>query len=348
MAGVLVTGGAGFIGTNLCARLLALDHRVRILDDLSRGGSERNLQWLRQHPRSRNLEFLKGNVADSVALERALEGVNRIFHLAGQVAVTSSVLDPTTDFEANAAGTFRLLETARRKAPEAVFVYASTNKVYGALESVDVIEGPTRYEIPQLPFGIPETTPLDFHSPYGCSKGAGDQYVRDYARIYGMQTVVLRQSCIYGPRQYGHADQGWLAWFVRAAMSGAPLTIWGNGKQVRDVLFIDDLLDVYEGVVDHIDRTAGEAFNVGGGPSMSVSLWPELAPLLEQLTGKRPEVTYTNSRPGDQKVFVSDIRKIQARTGWSPQTTLSEGLGRFSAWLREELNGSQTSTSVTS
>ena len=345
---ILVTGGAGFIGANLCARLLASDHRVRILDNLSRGGADRNLHWLQQHPRARNLDFLKGNVADPAALTQALAGVQRIFHLAGQVAVTSSVLDPTADFEANAAGTFRLIETARRMTPDAVFVYASTNKVYGALESVEVVEGRTRYEIPQLPFGVPETAPLDFHSPYGCSKGAGDQYVRDYARIFGMRTVVLRQSCIYGPRQYGHADQGWLAWFVRAAIAGTPLTICGNGKQVRDVLFIDDLLDAYEAVVEHIDRTAGEAFNVGGGPASSVSLWPELAPLLEQLTGNRPEVSYADWRPGDQKVYISDIRKIQERVGWSPRTSLPDGLARFTAWLREELEEVRRRPALTS
>jgi len=337
MAVALVTGGGGFIGANLCARLLRAGHRVRILDDLSRVGAERNVAWLAQMFGAGSFDFQRASVADRAALSKAVAGVDRIYHLAGQVAVTCSVEDPAADFEANAVGTFYLLEAARLHAPEAIFLYASTNKVYGSLAGMDVVEKETRFELPEFPYGIAETAPLDFHSPYGCSKGAGDQYVRDYARIYGLRTIVLRQSCVYGPRQFGHSGQGWMAWFVLRSLTRERLVIHGNGKQVRDVLFIDDLMDAYDAAVERIERTAGEVYNVGGGPANSVSLWSELAPMLSQSIGGLPEVSYAEWRPGDQKVFISDIRKIREHLGWSPKTSVRCGLDRLVSWLRDEL-----------
>lgn len=332
MSEVLVTGGAGFIGSNLCARLLRGGHTVRVLDNLTRTGAESNLAWLEQIGGAR-LHYIRGSVADNDLVRTAVRGVDRVYHLAGQVAVTSSVVDPAFDFEANAVGTFRLLEATRQLAPRAVFLYASTNKVYGSIESEPVEEQATRYAFRDLPHGIAETTPLDFHSPYGCSKGAGDQYVRDYARIYGVRTVVMRQSCIYGSRQFGHSDQGWLAWFVWRALEQQPIQICGDGKQVRDILAVDDLIDAYDAAVDRIDEVAGEVFNVGGGPERSISIWPELAPMLERLTGTRPQVTLTAWRPGDQRVFISDIRKAKQLLGWSPKIGIDDGLRELIGWL---------------
>jgi CDP-paratose 2-epimerase len=227
------------------------------------------------------------------------------------------------------------LEAARAHAPEAVFLYASTNKVYGQLEGLRVSEQPSRYVLPDLPHGVGEGQPLDFHSPYGCSKGAGDQYVHDYHRIYGLRTVVLRQSCVFGPHQSGTEDQGWLTWLVMAALDGRPITVFGDGKQVRDVLFIDDLLDAYDLAVAGIDRAAGEIYNVGGGPDRSVSVWQEFGRLLETLLERAIAVRYAAWRPGDQRVYVSDIRKAQRELGWSPTVSVEEGVRRVLAWASE-------------
>lgn len=334
MRDFLVTGGAGFIGANLCMRLLEGGASLRILDDLSRPGSERNLRVIADTYPGR-FTFHPVTLGYGADLAAAVRGADRIYHLAGQVAVTSSVQDPFADFEANAIGTFRLLDAARMYAPEAAFLYASTNKVYGELTWLGITETPTRYELRDMPYGVSESTPLDFHSPYGCSKGAADQYVRDYARIYGMRTVVMRQSCIYGPRQLGHSDQGWLAWFTECTLRRQPLIICGDGRQVRDVLFIDDLLDAYEAALSEIDHVAGEVFNVGGGPRNSVSVWAELEPLLREVVGWTSDVTYCAWRPGDQKVFISDIRRIEARLGWKPHVSVRAGLERLVAALRE-------------
>src|SRR5258708_1788416 len=262
---ILVTGGAGFVGCHLVQDLLGDNRKVTVLDSLSRRGSERNLEWLHREHSDGDVRFVKGDVRDPQAVKSAAEDVDAIYHLAGQVAVTSSVQDPRLDFEINALGTLNVLEAARQSPCQPVVMFTSTNKVYGGMEDVALVEKDTRYEYRDLPDGIPESRPLDFHSPYGCSKGAADQYVRDYARIYGLRTVVFRMSCIYGPRQFGNEDQGWLAHFIISAGTGAPITIYGDGEQVRDVLFVEDLVRALRGAVDKISVTAGKVYNIGGG-----------------------------------------------------------------------------------
>lgn len=329
---VLITGGAGFIGTNLAERLVARGDDVVIFDNFSRGGTRENLAWL-QGRHTSGIRVRHGDLADAEAVCAAARGVTVIYHLGGQVAVTTSVRDPRADFSANALGTLNVLEAARLSGDNPIVLYASTNKVYGALEGARAIEQATRYAFADLPHGVPETWPLDFHSPYGCSKGAGDQYVRDYARIYGLRTVVFRQSCIYGYRQFGIEDQGWLAWMVIAATTGRPITIYGNGKQVRDVLFIDDLLDAYDSAVQRIDVAAGEIYNVGGGPQHSMSIWVEFGPILADMVGQAIPVTFCDWRPGDQPIYISDVRKAGRDLGWSPRVSPREGIGRLHQWV---------------
>jgi CDP-paratose 2-epimerase len=279
----LITGGAGFIGSNYAARCLSRGEEVVIFDNLSRRGADRNIEWLSDQFNRKSFNLVKEDIRDAEAIKFAARGADRIVHLAAQVAVTTSVTDPTTDFEINAGGTFNALEAARASGRKPAFLYASTNKVYGGMEDVEVVEKNMRFDYKDLPEGASESQPLDFHSPYGCSKGAGDQYTRDYHRIYGLPTVVLRQSCIYGTRQFGVEDQGWLAWFIIAAVTGRPITIYGNGKQVRDVLFIEDLLDAYDAAFANIKTSAGQIFNIGGGRQNSISVWSEFGPLLEDL-----------------------------------------------------------------
>jgi CDP-paratose 2-epimerase len=331
---VLITGGAGFIGSNTADRLLTEGHEVVILDNLSRPGSEKNLAWLRE--KHGELPFYQVDVRDPVALERAFveaREVQTILHFAAQVAVTSSVTDPRYDFEVNALGSLNVLEAARRHTPEAVMLLTSTNKVYGALSSFEVEEQETRYRFADLSGGVPETIPLDFYSPYGCSKGAADQYFLDYHRIYGLRTVVFRNSCIYGRRQFGIEDQGWLAWFVIAAVYGRPITIYGDGKQVRDVLFVDDLVEAMLRAVGRPDVTQGQAYNIGGGPENSLSVWAEFGPLLAGLTGQSIEVVLEGWRPGDQRVYVSDISKARRDLGWTPRIGVSDGVKRLFDWV---------------
>jgi CDP-paratose 2-epimerase len=282
--------------------------------------------------------LVKADVRDAEAIKSAARGADRIVHLAAQVAVTTSVTDPTTDFEINAGGTFNTLEAARASGRKPAFLYASTNKVYGGMEDVQVVELENRFDYQDLPDGASELQPLDFHSPYGCSKGAGDQYTRDYHRIYGLPTVVLRQSCIYGTRQFGVEDQGWLAWFIIAAVTGRPITIYGNGKQVRDVLFIDDLLDAYDVAFANIKTSAGQIFNLGGGRKNSISVWSEFGPLLENLLGKPIKTKRKEWRPGDQPVFISDIRKAQTLLGWQPKVGVEQGIQRLFNWVKENLD----------
>lgn len=329
----LVTGGAGFIGSNLVHRLLRQGHQVTIFDNLSRSGCQQNIAWLQQQFGQDAFCLVQGDLTDFAALQRAATGVERIYHLAGQVAVTTSVKNPRQDFEANALGTFNMLEAARTVANDPIVLYASTNKVYGGMEDVSIVEEETRYRYADFPYGVAETQPLDFHSPYGCSKGAGDQYVRDYARIYKLRTVVVRQSCIYGYRQFGIEDQGWLAWFIIAALKGRPISIYGNGKQVRDALFIEDLLDGYEAVTENIDQVAGEVFNIGGGSENTISIWREFGPLLEDLLGCPIQVEYHTWRPGDQPVYISDIRKAERALGWKPRTPVAQGTECLYRWI---------------
>jgi CDP-paratose 2-epimerase len=335
MAQMLITGGAGFIGANLAARLLAEGHDVTIFDNLSRSGAERNLAWLKEEFGPQNLRLVQADVKDFAALQAAAAGAQRIYHLAGQVAVTTSVADPRQDFLDNALGTFNALEAARTVGEDPIFIYASTNKVYGGMETVKIIEKDGRYAYADYPRGIPESAPLDFHSPYGCSKGAGDQYARDYHRIYGLRTVVFRQSCIYGYRQFGIEDQGWVAWFMIAALKNRPITIYGDGKQVRDVLFIDDLLDAYDAAVNHITASAGQIYNVGGGPANTMAIWSEFGPILEELLGRPIPVCHEDWRPGDQKVYISAIDKIGRELGWAPQVGVREGLSRLYTWMSQ-------------
>jgi CDP-paratose 2-epimerase len=329
---ILVTGGAGFIGCNLAAALLRTGEQVTIVDNLSRPRTDQNLAWL-QAQFGQRLRFERVDIRDQVAMNALIPGHDAVFHLAGQVAVTTSVVNPREDFEINTLGTFNILEAARLAGTPPVVVYASTNKVYGGMEEVRVVEQPTRYAYADFPAGIPETQLLDFHSPYGCSKGAGDQYVRDYARIYGLKTVVFRQSSIYGPRQFGVEDQGWAAHLVIAAVTGRPITIYGDGKQVRDMLYIDDLVAAYLAALDRIETVSGRIYNVGGGPRNTISIWAEFGPLLERLIGKRPEVRYGPWRPGDQPVYISDIGKAERELNWKPVVAFEDGIERLVRWV---------------
>jgi len=331
---IFITGGAGFIGCNVADFHLRRGDRVVIFDNLSRKGTETNLAWLQENHGGDRLTFVRGDVRDFAALCASLPpDAARVYHLAAQVAVTTSVADPREDFEINALGTFNLLEAVRARAPQALVLYASTNKVYGGMEDVAIVQEATRYRYRDLPLGVSEEQPLDFHSPYGCSKGAGDQYVRDYARIYGLRTVVFRQSCIAGTRQFGVEDQGWVAHFCIAARLGRPIAIYGDGKQVRDVLWVGDLVAAYEAAAQHIDIAAGQVYNIGGGPENTMSVWAEFGPLLEGLAGHPIPVTYHDWRPGDQPVYVSDIRKAERELGWRPAVALADGIRRLWAWI---------------
>jgi CDP-paratose 2-epimerase len=328
---ILITGGCGFIGCNAASRFTLLGHSVTALDNLSRSGSDRNLEWLREQGQ---VEFIKGDVRDADFVGNLI-GQRRFdaaIHLAGQVAVTTSVADPRLDFEINALGTFNLLEAVRRHSPETIVLNASTNKVYGKLPDFNLEEQPLRYALPDLPHGVNETQPLDFHSPYGCSKGAADQYSVDYARIYGLRTVNFRQSCIYGYRQFGVEDQGWVAWFTIAHAVGQPVTIYGNGKQVRDILFVDDLIDCYLAAIERIESVSGMIFNIGGGPNNTLSL-VELLELLSERSGRMVEHGFDEWRPGDQPVYVSDIRKAGSLLEWQPKVSVIEGIDRLVNWV---------------
>jgi CDP-paratose 2-epimerase len=331
----IVTGGVGFIGCHAAERFHKAGHRVVLVDNLSRPGAEANLAWLRAQGLS---TFVRADVRDERAMNALLAAhadADAVLHLAGQVAVTTSVQDPRGDFETNARGTLNVLEAVRTVAGgRPAVLYSSTNKVYGNLEHVQVVERDGRYAYLDRPDGVSEAEPLDFHSPYGCSKGAGDQYVRDYARIYGMKTVVFRQSCVYGTRQFGVEDQGWVAWFCVAATAGRPFTIFGDGKQIRDTLWIGDLLDVYDRAIERIDTISGEVFNIGGGPSNTMSL-RELVAKLERAFDRRFFPMFADWRPGDQRVFVADIRKAERRLGWRPKVSTDEGVDRLIAWVRK-------------
>lgn len=333
---ILITGGAGFTGINFARHYLEHGHEVVVLDNLSRRGGPENLRWLQDiNDDASRLEILVEDVRmPGPATAAAVESADLLLHFAAQVAVTTSVIDPRHDFDVNALGTFRMLELVRQsQGKKPAFFYSSTNKVYGGMEDVETVEEERRYRYANLPGGVPESRPLDFHSPYGCSKGAADQYVHDYARIFGLRTAVFRQSCIYGYRQFGIEDQGWVAWFVIAAELGRPLTIFGDGKQVRDVLFIDDLIGAYDAAWRSIDTTSGQVYNLGGGPANAISLL-ELLELLGEIRGEEVRVRFDDWRPGDQPVYVSDIRKARADFGWEPAIDWREGVGRLVEWVR--------------
>ena len=336
MRPVLITGGAGFIGTNLAHRLLASRRPVIVLDSLARPGVEQNLRWLRDvHGDGLTVEV--ADVRDAAAVRRAVNRAGQVFHFAAQVAVTTSLGDPLEDFEVNARGTFNLLEAIRAQPLPPPLVFTSTNKVYGALEDVSLRRRTRSYQPLDGDVagrGVSELRPLDFHSPYGCSKGSADQYVRDYARSFGLPTIVFRMSCIYGPHQHGTEDQGWVAHFLIRALEGRPITLYGDGRQVRDVLFVEDLVDALLLAQRCMPTESGEVFNIGGGPANAVSLL-ELIHEIGELTDRPPEVAYDDWRVGDQRWYVSDTCKFGRATGWRPTVGVREGVARLGAWLRE-------------
>jgi CDP-paratose 2-epimerase len=331
----LITGGAGFIGSNYAHRLLSRGEVVVILDNLSRHGTRNNLQWLQDSFGKDSFVFIQEDIRNPAALDSAVRSSDVIVHLAAQVAVTSSVADPREDFEVNALGTFNVLEAARKSGRQPIFIFASTNKVYGGMEDLNLREMDSRYEFVDFPNGIDENRNLDFHSPYGCSKGCGDQYVRDYARIFQLPSVVFRQSCIYGQRQFGIEDQGWVAWFVIAAILNKTISIFGDGKQVRDLLFIEDVLDAYDFAIGKIDAVQGQVFNLGGGTANSISIWYEFRPMLERIMQKKISWKGHDWRPGDQKIYISDTTKFEKATGWKANVNVERGIQLLSKWVME-------------
>ena len=331
----LIVGGAGFIGSNLADRILtAPGARVRILDDLSRPGVVHNLEWLKATHGTERFEFTHGDVREAQLVQKAASDADEIFHLAAQVAVTTSVDNPTHDFSVNAIGTFNVLEAARRSGRLPFLLYTSTNKVYGALRSVPTEVAGTRYRAVNPSFrGVDESAPLDFHSPYGCSKGAADQYVRDYARIYNLPTVVFRMSCIAGPRQFGNEDQGWVAHFLYSNLAQRPITVYGDGFQVRDVLHVHDLVDAMLAARQSIDLPRGQIYNLGGGMSRSVSVM-EAIRAIEQETGLTTQLQHDRTRPGDQPLYIANTHKLEQDTGWKPKRSVADTIRDIHAFWR--------------
>jgi CDP-paratose 2-epimerase len=332
----LITGGAGFVATNVADRLAAAGTRVRLFDNLSRAGVEQNVRWLERRHGSM-VELVFGDVRDAAAVQRAVAGTSRVFHFAAQVAVTTSIVDPLTDFEINARGTLNLLEAIRALANRPTLLFTSTNKVYGHLDDLRLQRVGQRYEPEDRAIasqGISERRPLEFHSPYGCSKGAAEQYVLDYARTFDVPAAVFRMSCIYGPHQFGTEDQGWVAHFVIRALQGRPLTLYGDGLQVRDVLFVDDLVDAMMAAHAGMATLKGQAFNIGGGSGNTVSLL-ELIDIIGTVLGSTPGYSLEPWRTADQRYYVSDIRKFRLQTGWWPRVPVMEGVERLVSWLIE-------------
>jgi len=330
---MLITGGAGFIGVNTSAFFSRNGWDVIIFDNLSRKGAATNLDWLNKR---HDIRLIKGDIRDADLVNRTFRRYQPevSIHLAGQVAVTTSVRDPRTDFETNALGTLNALEGIRNNSPNTFFINASTNKVYGKMENLGIVEKNKRYEYDSQAKGVSESQPLDFHSPYGCSKGAADQYTIDYGRMYGLNTVTFRQSCIYGPHQMGIEDQGWVAWLIIAVLSDRPISIYGNGKQVRDVLHVDDLIECYQASINRRAEVSGEAFNIGGGLKNTLSLL-ELLELITQYTGKKPITKIQGWRPGDQPVFVCDLDKANNMLGWQPEINTHTGIESLIDWVRQ-------------
>jgi len=328
---VLITGGLGFIGINTAIRFAEDGHEVTLFDNLSKPGSRENTSVAA----SNNCNVIIGDLKEYAEISRAVTRSvpDIVFHLGAQTAVTHSIDDPWLDFDSNALGTFNLLEACREVAiPEVKVIYASTNKVYGALEHIKLVETDMSYEFDGERNGIDELERLDFYSPYGCSKGCADQYVRDYARIYDMDTCVVRQSCVYGKYQDGTEDQGWVAWFAKAFLEDIPITLYGDGKQVRDILYIDDLIDFYYRLTKQDNK--GEIYNIGGGADNTVSLL-ELIDMLKDMTGKSVDVSYADERPGDQKIFVSDNTKAHSLMGWRPKVGVKKGLEKLIVFLKD-------------
>jgi CDP-paratose 2-epimerase len=330
---VLITGGAGFIGSNLAVSLLQKKYNVIIFDNLYRYGTVENLNWIKsQFP---NVKIIKGDIRNFSDIKNACNNVNILIHLAAQVAVTTSVQNPREDFEINALGTFNVMESARLSNSKPIVVYSSTNKVYGGMENIQIQESNKRYYYKDYKYGISENFNLDFHSPYGCSKGCADQYVRDYSRIYGLKTVVFRQSCIYGPRQFGIEDQGWIAWFIIALTLNKKIKIYGDGKQVRDILYVDDLVNAFCLSIENIENITGNVYNIGGGYKNTISVWMEFGDILQKLFKRKIDVEFQDWRPGDQKVYISDIRKAKKDFGWFPKIKTEEGIIKLFNWVKK-------------
>ncbi len=333
---VLITGGAGFIGTNLADRLLCSGRSVILYDNLSRPGVEQNLAWLKAK-HGAMVRHERADVRDARRLRDVVRQASAVFHFAAQVAVTTSLEAPIEDFEINARGTLNLLEALRSLEQPPPLLFTSTNKVYGDLSDVKLRRSRLRYEPEDhqvREFGFSECCALNFHSPYGCSKGAACQYVQDYARTFKLPTVVFRMSCIYGPHQFGTEDQGWVAHFLIKALEHAPITIYGDGRQVRDILFVEDLVDAFLLAHKHIDQLSGRAFNIGGGPANTTSLL-ELMELIGELDGRSPEVRFSEWRPADQLYYVSDTRGFSSVTGWKPRVDVRAGVEKLFNWLQE-------------
>lgn len=331
---VLIFGGAGFIGSNWAHRLLeTTDAKVHIYDNLSRKGVRHNLEWLQKIAgNSGRLQVTVGDVRDSATVERAVRNATEIYNFAAQVAVTTSLADPRLDFEVNVGGTFNILEAARKTGRRPFVLFTSTNKVYGDIGSQNVAVTARRYRYAGLS-GISESQPLDFHSPYGCSKGAADQYVRDYARMFDLPATVFRMSCIAGPQQFGNEDQGWVAHFLYSAVRKEPVVIYGDGRQVRDVLCVHDLLHAFESVLTARPITEGQIYNIGGGAENTVSLL-ELIEEIELLTGRKLRYELDQRRPGDQLIYVTDFTKLQRETGWKPRYSVRDTLGEIYGWWK--------------
>jgi CDP-paratose 2-epimerase len=335
---ILITGGAGFIGSNTARYYLNQGYNVTILDNFSRFGSRDNVLWLNRQCKKKPKIVEADLVYDKSKIQRVVKKVDLIIHLAAQVAVTTSIQNPMHDFENNVIGTINLLEAVRLFGNNPVLIYSSTNKVYGGLENVAVVEKKTRFAFKSLTYGISEIQNLDFHTPYGCSKGAADQYVFDYGRIYGLDTIVFRQSCIYGPRQYGIEDQGWIAWFIIALTKKKTISIYGNGKQVRDLLYIDDLISAYDLAYKNVKKITNRIFNIGGGPGNTISVWLELKPLLVKLFKHEINVNFLPARKGDQPIYVSDIRKAKDILGWEPKVSIKDGVKELFDWVHANKN----------
>lgn len=334
----LITGGCGFIGSNLASEVIKRKEELIVLDNLFRTGSEKNLEWLKTLG---NFKFYNRDIRNYNDVENVVKKhkPDIIFHLAGQVAMTTSIEDPRLDFEVNALGTHNLLEAVRKYSNESIILYSSTNKVYGDFENLIFKEEKTRYISEQYPNGFDEKMPLDFHSPYGCSKGAADQYLLDYYRIFGIKTVVFRHSSMFGGRQFSTYDQGWIGWFCKKAIEIKnneieSFTINGNGKQVRDVLYADDVVDLYFKTIDNIDNTKGNVYNIGGGMENSLSLL-ELFEILENELNIKMKYEKLPWRESDQKIFVADTTKIKKDTNWSPRIDKLEGIRKMLEWIEE-------------
>jgi CDP-paratose 2-epimerase len=334
---VLVTGGCGFIGCNIADALVARGQSVLIFDSMARNGAQENAHWLKSRHGDR-IEIRTADIRDGEAVDAAVGAASAVLHLAAQVAVTTSVERPVEDFEINARGTLNVLEAVRLKNPDVPLLFASTNKVYGRLfDEKQVTNRGQRYVPTAKDYaqGVGEQTPLDLYSPYGCSKGAAEQYVRDYSRVFGLRTAVMRMSCIYGPRQFGTEDQGWIAHFILQAIRRDTITIYGDGLQVRDALHIDDAVAAWLSVLDRIETLAGRIFNLGGGVGNAISLL-ELLDLIAQLRGEAPRIAFGSWRPGDQPWYVSDCAALKSATGWQPRIALpSGGLKSLIAWLEQ-------------